>query len=212
MKTAIIAGSTGLVGSHLLTQLLENENYSEVIALVRKPLLKSHIKLRYVIFDYKNPDASVLKADDMYCCLGTTLKKAGSKEAQYEVDHDYPLIIAKLGKDQGIKKFLLVSSIGATVKTGNFYLKTKGKLEEDLKFLNFNSLIIFRPSFLLGDRSEFRFGEKIGIIFMKLISPFLIGKLKKYKAIHAKQVATAMINESIKNHSNYKIVENDMML
>jgi uncharacterized protein YbjT (DUF2867 family) len=120
------------------------------------------------------------------------LKKAGSQEAFAKVDLEYPLSIAKIAKENGAKHFLLMSSLGANAASGNFYLKTKGTLENNLRDLHFDSLSIFRPSILLGPRNEFRLGEKIGIFFMRLFSFLLLGSLKKYRPIHVKQVAHAM--------------------
>ncbi|HMQ49612.1 MAG TPA: oxidoreductase [Saprospiraceae bacterium] len=208
-KTALLLGATGLIGSQLLPLLLNEARYEKVIALVRRPLPIQHPKLQNVLFDYEQPDPSIVKGDEVFCCLGTTLKKAGSKAAQYRVDHDYPLEIGRLALANGVQTYLLVSSIGATTNTSNFYLRTKGELEKDLENLGFNRLVILRPSVLLGDRSEFRLGEKIGIGLVSVLSPLLLGSLKKYRGIHAKTVAEAMIREARVSEPEILILESD---
>lgn len=191
-KTCILVGATGLVGSRLLTELLETDFYEKVIVLTRRPLEIQHPKLETIIFDFDHPDASKVIADDIFCCLGTTLSKAGSKAAQYKIDHNYPLSIGKIAKENGAKQYILVSSIGADAKSSNFYLSTKGKLEQDLQSLGFETFISLRPSFLLGERHELRVGERIGIILIKMIGPLMFGSLKKYRGIEAKEVAKSM--------------------
>lgn len=146
-------------------------------------------------------------ADDIFCAIGTTIKKAGSQENQYRIDCEYPNNIAKLAKENGAKQFALVSSIGANKNSNNFYLRTKGDLEEKLKSLNFNSLIIMRPSLILGNRKEFRLGEKTAIIFAKIVSPLFIGGLKKYKGVNASNIAQSMILHSNNGNQGLKIVE-----
>lgn len=194
MKTAIVIGSTGLTGGYLLTELVANPNYSKIIVLVRKASGQHNLKVEELIVDFNKLSdfKNKIIGDDVYCTIGTTIKKAGSQEAFAKVDLEYPLSIAKIVKENGAKHFLLMSSLGANAASGNFYLKTKGALENNLRDLNFDSLSIFRPSILLGPRSEFRLGEKIGIFFMRLFSFLLLGGLKKYRPIHVKQVAHAM--------------------
>ena len=194
MKTAIVIGSTGLTGGYLLTELVANPNYSKIIVLVRKASSQHNLKVEEQVVDFNKLSdfKNKIIGDDVYCTIGTTIKKAGSQEAFAKVDLEYPLSIAKIAKENGAKHFLLMSSLGANAASGNFYLKTKGALENNLRDLNFDSLSIFRPSILLGPRSEFRLGEKIGILFMRLFSFLLLGGLKKYRPIHVKQVAHAM--------------------
>lgn len=194
MKTAIIIGSTGLTGGYLLAELAANPTYSKIIVLVRKASGQNNSKIEELVVDFNKLSDSKNKiiGDDVYCTIGTTIKKAGSQEAFAKVDLEYPLSIAKIAKENGAKHFLLMSSLGANAASGNFYLKTKGTLENNLRDLHFDSLSIFRPSILLGPRNEFRLGEKIGIFFMRLFSFLLLGSLKKYRPIHVKQVAHAM--------------------
>lgn len=192
MKTAIIIGATGLVGSTLVKQILDNPNYSKVTLLLRKTLDIQHPKLQQEIVDFDKPDATKIIGDDLFCAMGTTLRKAGSKEAQYKIDCTYPYEFGKIAKANGIKQYILVSSIGSYANSNTFYLRTKGDLEQKIKALDFESFISVRPSFILGDRQEFRLGEKIGIVLAKVISPLLIGSLKKYRGIEAAQIAKAM--------------------
>ncbi|MGZ5245408.1 MAG: oxidoreductase [Bacteroidia bacterium] len=198
-RTAMVLGASGLVGSYVLQHLLENNIYEKVIALVRKPLDISHKKLRQEVVDFEHlrKHANLFKVDDLYCCVGTTIKKAGSKEAFRAVDYHIPIEAAKYASAQGVKQYLLVSSLGANAKSTFFYMRTKGELEEDLKKHPFRAIHIFHPSMLLGPRKENRFGEKIGQIFMKLVEPLLINGLRKYKAIHAETVAKAMIKVAL---------------
>ncbi len=190
MKTALIAGATGLVGSHLTDQLLDNEQYSRVKILVRKPIEKNHHRLEQIIYDYDQPDLAAVRADEVYCCLGTTIKKAGSREAFRKVDLEYPLQIARAAKQNGTKHFAIVTAIGSSTKSAFFYNRVKGEIEELLKEAGFERLLIFRPSMLLGPRSEFRFGEEAGKVIFKAAG-FLFPK--NMKGIHAAKVAAAMI-------------------
>ncbi|MEA5426966.1 oxidoreductase [Arcicella lustrica] len=192
MKTAIIIGATGLVGSTLVKQILDNPNYSKVTLLLRKPLEIQHPKLQQEIVDFDKPDATKIMGDELFCAMGTTLRKAGSKEAQYKIDCTYPYEFGKIAKANGVKQYILVSSIGSDANSNSFYLRTKGDLEQKIKALDFENFISVRPSFILGDRQEFRLGEKIGIVLAKAISPLLIGSLKKYRGIEAAQIAKAM--------------------
>jgi uncharacterized protein YbjT (DUF2867 family) len=206
-KTALIIGSTGLTGSHLLEQLLASNYYGRVVALVRRPLEQQHPKLASVVFDFEQPDAALVQCDDVFCCLGTTLKKAGSKEAQYRIDHNYPLLIGRLAKQQGATQYILVSSVGADAGSGNFYLRTKGELERDLEALGFDTFISLRPSFLLGERQETRLGERIGIAVAGLLSPLMVGGLRKYRGVEAAQVASTMIRLANADITGRKVVE-----
>jgi len=189
MKTALIAGASGLTGSYLLKLLLENKTYSEVKVLVRKPMNIEHSLLQQIVCDYENPDPAVIKADHVYCCLGTTMKKAGSKEVFRKVDYEYPLQIAQAAHQNGADKFALVSAMGANSKSVFFYNKVKGQLEEALKEIPYEVTHIFHPSMLLGPRKEFRFGEELGKILMKIFRYFLPSNMKP---IHASQVAACM--------------------
>ena len=209
MKTAIITGATGLVGNTLVNQILENPAYSKVVLLLRKPLNISHSKLVQGVIDFDDPDASKIVGDDLFCAMGTTLAKAGSKEAQYKIDCIYPYEIGKIAKANGVKQYILVSSIGANFSSSNFYLKTKGDLEQKIKSLDFQNFVSLRPSFLLGDRKEFRLGEKIGVVVAKILSPLMLGGLKKYRGIEASTVAKSMQTFANQGLTGVHFVESD---
>lgn len=200
-KTALIAGATGLIGKELLQFLLNSNEYDKVIAIVRRPVELDHAKLdeRVVDFDQLEQSKEIFAVDDVFCCLGTTIKKAKTKEAMWKIDVDYPVAIARLASSQGARKFLLVSSMNADSDSPIFYSKMKGKLEEEIKQIPFETTAIFRPSLLLGDREEFRLGERAAAaIFTKV--PFLFaGPLKKFKAIEGRIVASAMYRAAQRN-------------
>jgi uncharacterized protein YbjT (DUF2867 family) len=209
MKTAIVLGATGLIGKKVTKHLLKNDAYSTVVILVRKPLNINHPKLKQHIFNYDAIDNTLLKGDDLFCCLGTTIKTAGSKEAFRKVDLDYVVNVAKAAKENGINHFAVVSAMGANKNSTVFYNQIKGEMEESIKAIGFNSTYIIRPSLLLGDRKEFRFGELIGKFFMITLS-FLIPK--KYRAIYDVQVALAMIHFMNQTERGFFVKENDELL
>jgi uncharacterized protein YbjT (DUF2867 family) len=214
MKTAIIIGASGLTGKALLYQLLQDDSFNRVIIFVRQELTIAHTKLIQHAIDFNtlNTCKDLIKGDVVFCCMGTTIKTAGSQEAFKKVDFTYPVEFAKLAKENNIPVFCLQSSLGADAKSNNFYLKTKGETEDTIRTLNFQSFATFRPSMLLGDRSEFRLGEKIGKVVMQALSFAFIGKLKRYKAIHVKQVASAMIKHAKSGNTGNTIMENEAML
>lgn len=193
-KKALIAGSTGLIGNELLQILLNSKEYDQVTAIVRRPLDVKHSKLveRVIDFDRLEEYKGLFAVDDVFCCLGTTIKKAKTKEAMWKIDVDYPVAIAQMASSKGARKFLLVSSMNADPDSPIFYSKMKGKLEEETKRIPFDTTAIFRPSLLLGERDEFRLGERAAAaIFTKM--PFRFGgPFKKYKAIEGRVVASAM--------------------
>lgn len=207
-KTALIVGSTGLVGAYVLKFLLNSHRYDQVISLVRNPSDIRHKKLTQVKFDFDNPDASVVKADDIYCCLGTTIKKAGSKQAFRKVDYTYPLQIARMGLANGTCRYAVITAMGSDEESRFFYNKVKGELESELKELPFQGLYIFRPALLLGNRDEFRAGEKIATAFIKLVQPILP---KSLKGIHASQVAGAMVQQVEKELPGVHIINSGAM-
>lgn len=213
MKTALLAGSTGLTGRCTLDILLKDEVYDKVIIPVRKISGIENTKLHQVEvnFDKLTDFKSELKADDVFCCLGTTMKKAGSKEEFYKVDHNYVYDLAKICLSNGAKIFSLISSIGADKNSGNFYLKVKGETEEDVIDLGFETTNIFRPSFLIGERKETRTGESAGIFLMRIIDPLMLGPLKKYKTVDAKIVAEVMVNEAQRRINSVNIFSSDMI-
>ncbi|MBL7862139.1 MAG: NAD-dependent epimerase/dehydratase family protein [Cyclobacteriaceae bacterium] len=204
-RTALVAGSTGLIGSQLVDLLLADGYYNKVIALSRKSLPVSHTRLQNVLVDIHSLDKlSTLKADDVFCCLGTTMKQAGSKEAFKRVDYEYPLQLAKSLKSTGAKKFLLVSALGADKSSRIFYNKVKGIVEEGIGNLAYDSYHIFRPSLLIGPRKEARAGEDAAKIFYSFFG-FLIPK--KYKGIESAKVARAMMTEAKSDKVGLQIYE-----
>jgi len=192
-RTALIVGATGLIGNQLLTKLLHTPYYDKVVVLTRKTLGISNTKLTEVIFDFEKPDASKVVGNDIFCCLGTTIKKAGSKDAFKKVDLEYPLTIAALAQRNGAEKFLIVTAMGADASSGIFYNKVKGEVEQGLTSLKYPALHIFQPSLLLGDRQESRIGEKVGEVLAAVFKPIMLGPLKKYRAIDSGKVANAML-------------------
>lgn len=193
-KTAVIAGATGAIGSRLLPLLLESPDYAQVRVLTRRPLRISHPKLVEVLSDYRNLPGlgEALRANDAYCCLGTTQKKAG-KAGLEQVDHDYVIAFAAAALAQGASQFLVVSAVGASADSPAFYSRIKGRMERAVSGLGYGSLQIVRPSLLLGEREESRPAEEIAQKLSPLLSPLLRGPLRKYRPVHVAEVAAAML-------------------
>ncbi len=211
-KTALVLGASGLVGSHCLQLLLDNAAYDKIIVWLRKPLPVQHAKLQQEIinFDQLSPYADKLKyVQEIFCCLGTTIKKAGSPEAFYKVDFTYPHEIAKLAAQNGVQQFLIVTALGANSRSSIFYNRVKGDIETALGKLSLPGLQIFRPSLLLGERQEFRLGERIGAIVFTALSFAFFGRLRRYRAIEASVVAEAMIRIAQKNLTEVNIFESE---
>ena len=195
MKTALLFGASGLVGNHLLNQLISNNNYSKIKLFVRSTIDISDPKIEIIQTDFNNLEnhKEDIKGDDCFFCIGTTKKNSPDKNEYRRVELEVPKEIAQIAKSNSVNSFVFVSSGYADPKSSGDYLKFKGEVEEELKKLNFPKLGIMRPSFLLGDRKEKRVGEKIGIFVFKLLSPLFLGPLKKMKPIHSATVAKAMI-------------------
>jgi len=212
-KTALIVGATGLVGKHCLEFLLREPVYERVTVLLRSPLLLQHEKLiqHTIDFDELETAGGVLTADDVFCCLGTTIKKAGSQDAFRKVDFTYPVKLAAITQHLGAAQFLIVSALGSDSHSRIFYNQVKGETEEALKKISFNGLHIFRPSLLLGKREEQRPGELAGAVVMSVLKYALSGSLKKYRAIQASDVAKAMVRVAQKNLSKTNIFESDLI-
>lgn len=210
-KRALVLGASGLTGGHLLRFLREDDRYDRVTTLGRKPIDLKHKKIQHVMIDFDQLDRqpSLFEVDDVFCSLGTTIKKAGSRENFTKVDHTYPLTCARLAKASGVKCFITITSLGAHPKSPNFYLRTKGSLEEELKALQFERLIIVRPSLLLGERNERRFVESLAIKVMPAIAFLLIGPLRRYRAIDSKKVAWCMAYLANTASEPVRIVESD---
>jgi len=193
-KTALVAGASGLVGRELLQFLLERPVYAEVHLLVRQLLPLTHPKLvqHVVDFDHLDRHRELFGVDDVFCCLGTTIKVAGSQAAFRRVDYEYPLALAQLAQAEGAQQFLLITAMGSDPQSKIFYNRTKGEVEQAIGALALPALHIFRPSLLLGDRQEFRLGERISAVLMKGLGFLFVGGLAKYKAIAGRTVAFAM--------------------
>ena len=209
-KTAIIFGATGLVGSHLLNQLLEDPLYSKIISISRKDTGIQNPKLDNFTGDLANREflKNHIKGDVIFCCLGTTIRKAGSKEAFIHVDLHLPALIAEIGKMNMVPVMSVVSSIGANTGSSNFYLRTKGQMEKQIFGFNYEKTIILRPAILLGKRNEFRFGEAFAKPILHIASFFMYGAWEKYKPIKALTVAKAMTILADQSNGN-RILESD---
>lgn len=195
-RRALIVGATGLVGGHCLDRLLANDMYTQVVVLTRRPLNREHAKLfeQEIDFDKLVNYAGLLEVDDVFCCLGTTLKAAGSQEAFEQVDYWYVKRLAELAARAGVTQFLLVSAIGADPKSLFFYNRIKGQAEAVVRAQFFRTVHILRPSLLLGARDEIRSGEDFAKPIAKILSPFLLGPLKRYRPIRAENLAEFMIH------------------
>ena len=201
MRTALIFGSSGLVGGHLLNQLIKDNNYSKIKLFVRSISEITDSKVEIIKTDFNNLEnhKEDIKGDDCFFCIGTTKKNSTDKEEYRRVELDIPKEIAQIAKSNLVNSFIFVSALYANPKSSGNYVRFKGLVEEELKRLNFPKLALMRPSFLMGDRKEKRVGEKIGIFVFKLLSPLLLGPLKKMRPIHSETVAKAMIKAANEN-------------
>ena len=201
MKTALLFGSSGLVGGHLLNQLINDNKYSKIKLFIRKDLEISDPKVEVIKTNFNNLQnhKEDIKGDDCFFCIGTTKQNSPDKNEYRRVELDMPKEIAQIAKLNSVNSFVFVSSGYADPKSSGDYLKFKGEVEEELKRISFPKLGIMRPSFLLGDRKEKRIGEKIGIFIFKLLSPLFLGPIKKMKPIHSATVAKAMIRTANEN-------------
>ncbi|KKB33121.1 NAD-dependent epimerase/dehydratase family protein [Bacillus thermotolerans] len=208
---ALVAGATGLVGKELVELLLKGKEFEKVIILTRKPSGIKHAKLEehridfHELEDYRFPQ----DLSHVFCCLGTTIKKAKTKEAFRKVDFDYPLLLAKKAEQQGIPQFLVISAMGADEKSSVFYSRTKGELESALKKLRLKGLHIFQPSLLLGKRDEFRLGESAAAVVARMVPFLFFGPFKKYKPVPGKVVASAMKQAALKGGQGVFVYSSD---
>ena len=209
-KKALLIGATGLVGSNILDQLLNDDRYDLVKVLHRRSTGVVHPKLEEHIINFDEPQQwkDLVTGDHLFSALGTTLKKAGGKEEQYKIDFTYQYEVAKVASENNVKSYALISTIGANPDSGSFYPRIKGELDKAVQELPFDNILILRPSFLDGNRDEFRLGERIGIAVAKVICK--IPGLKKYHPIKAECVAKAMIEGLNKDTSG--IVEGNDIL
>lgn len=198
---AVIAGATGLVGSQLVTLLLEDTSYSEVKIFVRRKTGLLHPKLSEFVVDFDKPEdfSNQLTGDVLFLCMGTTLATAGSKEKQYKVDFTYQYNLAQFAINNGVNGCVLISAAGANSSSSNFYLRMKGELDDAINNCNFEFCSILRPGQLYGNRTEKRISEKMALSVMFFFNK--IGLFKKYKPIHAKEVAVAMLHLAEKKSS-----------
>ena len=201
MKTALLFGVSGLVGGHLLNQLIKNNNYSKIKLFVRSVPQISDPKIEIIETDFNNLENhnEDIKGDDCFFCIGTTKQNSPDKNEYQRVELEVPKQIAQIAKSNLVNSFIFVSALYANPKSSGNYVRFKGMVEEELKRLNFPKLALMRPSFLMGDRKEKRVGEKIGIFVFKLLSPLLLGPLKKMRPIHSETVAKAMIRAANEN-------------
>jgi len=210
MKTALIFGSSGLIGNELLNVVKKNNNYNKIKLFVRSAIDNNDPKVETIQTDFndleKHKDSIV--GDDCFFCIGTTRKDTPDKNEYRRVEYNIPVEVAKIAKSNSVKVFIYVSSLGANPNSSGSYLKNKGQVEEELNNLNFPKLAVIRPSILLGNRKVFRLGERIGIFIMKTLSIFFLGILKKYKPIEAINVAKAMVAIA-QNHDQKTVFESN---
>jgi len=201
MKTALVFGSSGLIGGHLLDQLIKNDNYNKIKLFVRSEIVINEPKIEIIKTDFSDLEnhKEDVKGDDCFFCIGTTKQNSPDKNEYQKVELDIPKKIAQIARNNSVISFIFISSIYANPKSSGDYVKFKGLVEEELKKLNFSNLGILRPSFLMGDRKENRVGEKIGVLTFRLLSPLLLGPLKKMRPINSEKVAKAMIKIANEN-------------
>lgn len=209
-RKALIVGASGLVGGQLLDLLLHSADYSAVTALLRHPLEIRHPKLTQRSVDFEHLDAADFpQVDDVFCCLGATIKQAGSRAAFYRVDFHYIHEVARLARRAGATQFLLISSMGADPGSKFFYMRVKGEIETAIRQLSYPSASMFRPSYLTGERRQQRPAEDLAGKLMQAMS-FLMSK--KYRPVAARAVAQAMLTQALRNPGGFHIVESDLSL
>lgn len=208
---ALVLGASGLVGKYTVELLLQNDHYGKVYAVSRKGIDINHPKLIQIIADFGNIQQHIenLKIDHLFSCLGSTRRKTPDIKDYYQVDYDYPLLVAGLLHKNGCKTICIVSALGANAKSRNFYLKLKGETEREIKKIGFENTHIFQPSLIRGNRKETRPAEKIAAVLFTITDPLLIGKLKKYQSIQGKIIASAMINVALGNNSGTNEYQTD---
>lgn len=212
-KIALIAGASGLVGGHCLAFLLENENYSSVISIGRKRLAVSHPKLQQHLVDFNQLETyeDLFKVNHVFCCLGTTIKTAGSKEKFRLVDYGFPMKMAQLAQSEGVEVYSIITAMGANAQSAFFYNQVKGEVENELKTLDIPAIHILQPALLLGNRNESRMGEAIAQTVFKVINPFFVGKLKQFKGISGERVAQTMVALANNGTKGYQKHPSDLL-
>ncbi|MBS2018412.1 MAG: NAD(P)H-binding protein [Deltaproteobacteria bacterium] len=198
-RTALVVGATGLVGREVVGELVASDRWSRVFVLARRTTGVAHAKLVEHTVDFEtladapeSASAAIQDVDDVFACLGTTIKVAGSEDRFRRVDHDYTVAAARLGHARGARRIGLVSSVGAS-ESGTFYLRVKAETERDVRAIPFESVVIARPSFLVGERHEQRTGERVGIALASLVAPLMFGAARAYRPIAAADVARALV-------------------
>jgi len=202
-RSILIAGATGLVGHECLRLLEDDAGVSRIVAITRRPLadVSSKVEVHVVDFDDLEPHRALFSVDQVFCALGTTIKTAGSEAAFRHVDYDFPLAVARLGREQGATNFLLVSAIGASARSRFFYNRVKGELEDVIRTLGYRSVTIARPSLLLGQRKEFRLGERLALLVADIIP-------KQYRPVEARAVAAALVDAARADAPGFHVIEN----
>jgi uncharacterized protein YbjT (DUF2867 family) len=190
--------------------LIDSKDYDQIISIGRAILGYSNERVQEIQADFNQlNELDLPHVDDVFCCLGTTIKKAGSQDNFKRVDLDFVISTAQLGLKNGASKMMVISAVGADEKSSFFYNRVKGEMERKIQELQFDSVYIFRPSVLGGNRNEFRFGEKLGTFVMKVFSWLFFGKLTRYKIVPARKVAHSMIVHALKNSSGRHIIESE---
>jgi uncharacterized protein YbjT (DUF2867 family) len=198
-RVAVLAGATGLVGGFLLRQLAARAEYGEIRVLGRRPPDLEAGKVRFVATDYADLSglSAELAAEDVFCCLGTTIRKAGSRAAFERVDYHMVVDLARTVQKAGARRFIVVSAAGASPRSPAFYSRVKARMEETVAALPFEAVHILRPSLLLGERAESRPAEQLAQRLAPLVSPLMVGPLRRYRPIHAAEVAGAMVRMAL---------------
>ena len=212
MKTALLFGSSGLIGNQLFKIILKNNNYDKIKIFVRSVVEKNDPKVEIIQTDFSNLEKhkDLIIGDDCFFCIGTTHKDTPDKNEYRRVEYDIPVNVAQVAKSNSVNSFIYVSSMGANPNSSGSYLKNKGQVEEELKKMNFAKVAIIRPSILLGNRKTFRLGERIGILVMKALSIFFLGSLKKYKPIQVERVAKAMVEIAEKDFEKETFLSDEL--
>ncbi|HWP39108.1 MAG TPA: NAD(P)H-binding protein [Gemmatimonadales bacterium] len=210
LRRAVIAGATGLVGTYCLEELVGSAAYTSVLVLARRPIGPTHPKVALRIVEFGALDAEdPTVADDAFCCLGTTIREAGSRESFRKVDHDFVLGFARFARRSGVRRFVVISSLGADRRSRVFYSRVKGEVENALRHVGFESLIILRPSLLLGPRIPPRRGEQVAAALAAIGRPFMIGPFRRYRPVHARAVARAMVQLAAREWTGALVVESE---